>query len=171
MENTKYAIGLSGFMIDTAIVISGYIRLVFLSFDLSRRSALRGLICVLCCFLLQGLLNTLSAQTTTIKLSSIYKKSSTAKHSKAANSRLVQGKLLIANSNCLSCHRTDIKLIGPAFKDIAVRYSAVKGNTKLLAQKVIAGGSGNWGELTMSPHPEIALDKASKMVDYILSIK
>ena len=41
----------------------------------------------------------------------------------------------------------------------------------MLASKIIAGGSGSWGEIPMAPHPAISIDDAKEMVKYILSLK
>ena len=102
-----------------------------------------------------------------------HQKKTTAKShaKKAAPSVVEQGKSLIANSNCLSCHKLDVKLIGPAFKDIAAKYPANEANYDQLSKKIIEGGSGKWGEVPMSPHPDIKPDDAKKMVKYILSVK
>jgi cytochrome c len=122
-------------------------------------------ISVLFTLLLVNLMYTASAQTH-------HKKTTAKSHKKkAAPSVTEQGKSLIANSNCLSCHKLDIKLIGPAFKDIAAKYPANEANYDQLSKKVIAGGSGNWGEVPMSAHPDIKPDDAKKMVTYILSVK
>jgi len=40
-----------------------------------------------------------------------------------------------------------------------------------LANKVIKGGSGNWGSVPMSPHPDLSMVDAREMIKYILSLK
>jgi cytochrome c len=40
-----------------------------------------------------------------------------------------------------------------------------------LTQKVIKGGNGNWGEATMSAHPQLTAKEVSQMVKYILATK
>ena len=80
------------------------------------------------------------------------------------------GKLLIAESDCKSCHLINTKSAGPAYVDVAKKY---KGNTKaieMLSEKVINGGSGNWGNTSMAAHPQISKADATTMVDYILSL-
>lgn len=84
---------------------------------------------------------------------------------------LAQGQALISKSDCLSCHKVDIKLVGPAYKDVAAKYPSTEANYTLLTQKVIAGGSGTWGQVAMAAHPGIAPPDIKKMVQYILSIK
>ena len=82
-----------------------------------------------------------------------------------------KGKVLIAYSDCFTCHKIDQRSVGPAFKDIAKRYPIKKVFIEMLAQKVIVGGSGNWGYPKMDPHPNISLEDAKTMVTYILSMK
>lgn len=84
---------------------------------------------------------------------------------------IVQGGLLISKSDCLSCHKPKIKLIGPSFLDIAKKYPANDKNYSMLVEKVIKGGSGNWGPISMSPHNDLAPKDAKKMLMYILSTK
>lgn len=81
------------------------------------------------------------------------------------------GKELIAKSDCLTCHKEDTKVIGPAYKDVAKKYEASDANVKLLAGKIIAGGQGVWGEIPMSAHPQVSQADAEAMVRYILSLK
>jgi cytochrome c len=82
-----------------------------------------------------------------------------------------QGEVLIAYSDCYTCHKEDKDWVGPAFQDIAKRYPVQRVYIDMLAQKVISGGSGAWGSPVMSPHPQVPMDDAKKMVSYILSLK
>lgn len=81
------------------------------------------------------------------------------------------GKALIAGSDCRTCHKDDSKLIGPAYQDVAKKYENNAKNIKMLAEKVLQGGQGNWGEIPMAGHPNLSVDDASAMVEYILSMK
>jgi cytochrome c len=82
-----------------------------------------------------------------------------------------KGQVLIAYSDCYTCHAIDKRSKGPAFKDIAKRYPVNDGYINLLAQKIIVGGSGAWGYPVMAPHPDISVENATLMVKYILSLK
>ncbi|KAA5546763.1 c-type cytochrome [Adhaeribacter rhizoryzae] len=82
-----------------------------------------------------------------------------------------KGEVLIAYSDCYTCHKEDKKSIGPAFKDIAKRYPVQTPYLDMLAQKIISGGSGSWGRAVMSPHPKVPLTDAKIMASYILSLK
>jgi cytochrome c len=81
------------------------------------------------------------------------------------------GKALIEASDCRTCHQDAAKVIGPSYVDVAKKYPNTPANVKMLAGKVIAGGKGVWGELPMTPHPNLSQEDAEAMVSYILSMK
>jgi cytochrome c len=78
---------------------------------------------------------------------------------------------MIASLDCTTCHKINEKNIGPAYADVAKKYEATDANIETLANKVIKGGSGNWGTVPMTPHPALSVDSAKEMVRYILSLK
>lgn len=80
------------------------------------------------------------------------------------------GKAFIAKADCVACHKTEEKLVGPAFTAIAAKYPQDQKSVDLLSQKVINGGSGVWGPVPMAPHPAITMADANKIVKYILSL-
>jgi cytochrome c len=80
------------------------------------------------------------------------------------------GKKLIDGSDCKSCHLIDQRSAGPSYKEIAVRYEKDKNANDVLAAKIVKGGSGSWGTTEMAAHPQISVDDAKKMVDYILTL-
>jgi cytochrome c len=82
-----------------------------------------------------------------------------------------KGEVLIAYSDCHTCHKEKRDSVGPSFKDIATRYPVQRVYIDMLAQKVVSGGSGSWGRAVMSSHPKVPLDEAKIMVSYILSFK
>ncbi|MEJ7692930.1 c-type cytochrome [Daejeonella sp.] len=81
------------------------------------------------------------------------------------------GEQLITKSDCLTCHKIDVKLLGPAYQDVAAKYPSTDENIAMLAGKIIKGGAGNWGDIPMAPHPSITEGDAKEMVKYILSLK
>lgn len=89
----------------------------------------------------------------------------------ADHATLVQeGKALVEGSDCRACHANDQRLVGPSYKEVAERYQNEEGAVDMLAGKVIEGGAGNWGEIAMLPHPQLAREDAAKMVHYIMSL-
>lgn len=82
---------------------------------------------------------------------------------------IAEGKSLVESTDCLSCHKVDAKLVGPAYQDVAAKYTDA--DVDHLAQKIIDGGKGVWGEIPMTPHAGLSKENAQKMVKYILSLK
>ena len=81
------------------------------------------------------------------------------------------GLALIKKNDCLTCHKVDQKVVGPAYQDVANKYTSSPAVIDTLANKVIKGGSGNWGTIAMSPHPSLSEADAQEMIKYILSLK
>lgn len=80
-----------------------------------------------------------------------------------------EGLKLIEGTDCLTCHTIDSKLIGPSYQEVAAKYTDA--DLDMLAQKIIDGGKGNWGEIPMAPHEGLSKENAKQMVKYILSLK
>ena len=101
--------------------------------------------------------------------------SATATDSKSSdlssNPDYQKGLALIAANDCLTCHKVDEKVTGPAYRDVANKYDNTDANVKMLAQKVIKGGSGNWGTIAMTPHPALSEADAEQMVKYVLLLR
>lgn len=87
------------------------------------------------------------------------------------NVGLALGRRLIDLSDCKSCHYQDKRNIGPSYLDIAKRYQTNASNIRLLAEKIINGGGGVWGEQAMAAHPQISNADAKAIVEYILKLK
>jgi cytochrome c len=80
------------------------------------------------------------------------------------------GQALVAKSDCKACHQINAKSVGPSFIQVAKRYQGQKTAVAKLANKIIVGGGGVWGEHSMSAHPQISNDDATEIVKYILSL-
>ena len=89
--------------------------------------------------------------------------------SSAVSSPEDEGKILIESADCLACHQINEKMVGPSYKSVAQKYS--EKDLDNLADKIINGGSGVWGDVPMAAHPNLSKDDAKKMVKYILSQK
>ncbi len=86
-----------------------------------------------------------------------------------ASAQFATAQRLIKNSDCMACHQIDKRSLGPGFTEIAQKYKGQEGAVTLLAQKVIKGGNGVWGDHSMSAHPTLSEGNAAEMVKYILS--
>lgn len=92
-------------------------------------------------------------------------------HQTADNlSGLARGEQLISASDCKNCHAIHKQINGPSYMDIAQRYKDDSQTVKILANKVIQGGGGNWGEKAMAAHPQLTEKEAEAMITYILSV-
>jgi cytochrome c len=81
-----------------------------------------------------------------------------------------KGKSLINESDCLACHRIDVKSIGPSYMEVAQTYKNQPAEIAKLAGKIKNGSVGVWGEHAMSAHPDLSESDAQLMVDYIMSL-
>ena len=57
----------------------------------------------------------------------------------------------MTKAGCMACHAKDKKILGPSFKDIAVKYKGQDAVAKLM-EKVRKGGSGVFGPIPMAPN-------------------
>lgn len=73
--------------------------------------------------------------------------------------------------NCMACHAVANKVVGPAFKDVGVKYAGQKGAEDKLVQKVLKGGSGVWGTIPMPANPQVSEAEARTLVKWVLSLK
>lgn len=83
---------------------------------------------------------------------------------------IAQGEALVKSSDCRACHHAVNKLVGPSHTDVAKKYEFTEANVKLLAEKIVKGGSGVWGEVPMSAHANVTQADAEKMARYVLSL-
>ena len=96
--------------------------------------------------------------------------SDTAAPAAGASDAIAEGKALVDANDCKTCHHPTNKIIGPAHTDVAKKYEFTDANVKMLAKKIIEGGSGVWGEIMMNPHPNVSQEDAEKMARYVLSL-
>src|SRR5690349_17231958 len=100
-----------------------------------------------------------------------YSDSEIAEPKKATPEELIaQGQALVDGSDCKTCHHPTNKIVGPPHMDVAKKYDFTQANVKLLATKIIAGGSGVWGDVPMTAHADVSQADAEKMAMYVLSL-
>lgn len=80
------------------------------------------------------------------------------------------GKNLMLSLDCKSCHKVDEKSIGPSFTDVAKKYAKDPKAPDYLVGKIIKGGGGVWGEVSMAAHPDLTEPDAKQIVSWILSL-
>ncbi|MBD8528647.1 MULTISPECIES: c-type cytochrome [unclassified Massilia] len=88
----------------------------------------------------------------------------------ASSSAFAQADLAKAK-NCMSCHATQTKIVGPAYKDIAEKYAGRKGVEDKLVQKVMMGSQGVWGPVAMPANMQVNEAEARTLVKWVLATK
>ena len=83
---------------------------------------------------------------------------------------LHEGTQLIVSNNCLTCHQSQAKSIGPSYAQIAEKYADSAKNRNYLIKKLKNGGNGAWGHMPMPPQAHINDDKLNKMVSAIMEM-
>jgi len=73
--------------------------------------------------------------------------------------------------NCMACHAMDKKLIGPSYKDVALKYASDRNAAAKLAKKVREGSVGVWGQIPMPANPQDSPDEATRLVNWLLGQK
>lgn len=90
-------------------------------------------------------------------------------HPGASSVSSSKGASIIASLDCSGCHKDHEKLVGPAFADVAKKYTVA--DLDMLADKIIKGGAGHWGDIPMSAHASLSKADAEEIAKYVLSIK
>ncbi|MET3130667.1 cytochrome c551/c552 [Oxalobacteraceae bacterium GrIS 1.11] len=75
---------------------------------------------------------------------------------------------LLAANACLSCHAPDKKIVGPAFKEIAARYTGKADGIMLAARNIRAGGAGKWGPVPMPPYAQLSEADSLELARFVL---
>jgi cytochrome c len=101
----------------------------------------------------------------------------------AATGLLLAGSALAADeaalaqkSGCMACHQVAVKVVGPAYKDVAKKYAGNAKAADMLVKKVTTGGTGVWGQIPMpaqssSKGGTVKDEDIKKLVAWILTTK
>lgn len=81
------------------------------------------------------------------------------------------GETLAKSNGCMACHSVNAKLVGPSYKDVAVKYAGDATGEAHLIAKIRDGGSGVWGPVPMPPHPNISEADLKTLADWVLAQK
>ncbi|HOZ68334.1 MAG TPA: c-type cytochrome [Chitinophagaceae bacterium] len=83
-----------------------------------------------------------------------------------------KGLALVAQNDCLTCHKINEPFTGPSYSQVAEKYAgADAAKIKEISEKIIKGGTGVWGSALMTPHASLSQEDAEAMVKYILLLK
>jgi cytochrome c len=80
---------------------------------------------------------------------------------------------LADKAGCVGCHKVDTKLVGPAFKDVAVKYKTRADAVPYLMGRVRQGGPGNWGVVPMMANDVTRISDADlkSLIEWVLKVK
>ena len=76
----------------------------------------------------------------------------------------------LTHYRCYICHSDRQAVVGPAFADVAASYRGRQGAVAKIAGDIRRGikGGGPWH---MPPHPEVSVDEARAMAQYIMALE
>jgi len=78
---------------------------------------------------------------------------------------------LATAKNCMTCHAVDKKVVGPGYKEVAVKYAGQKDAVDKLAVKILKGGAGVFGVVPMPANTQVNEAEAKKLAAWVLSFK
>jgi cytochrome c-550 PedF len=76
---------------------------------------------------------------------------------------------LAKKDGCLSCHTVDVRLVGPAYQDVAKKYAKNKKAQARLLAKLKKGGSGTWGKVPMPAMDAVPEEDLKALIQWILA--
>ncbi|RYY02974.1 MAG: c-type cytochrome [Gammaproteobacteria bacterium] len=79
-------------------------------------------------------------------------------------------KSIMEANGCKACHSYDVKVVGPAFNDVAARYKNDKNAVNYLVNKIKKGGNGVWGEVNMPSFATLSDEDRTALATYVLSL-
>jgi sulfite dehydrogenase len=81
------------------------------------------------------------------------------------------GPRLATKYGCLGCHNPDMKIVGPAYREIASKYRTDGEAAAKIEQQIHKGGSGKWGPIIMPPFPQVSPAETKILTGWILGLK
>jgi cytochrome c len=75
------------------------------------------------------------------------------------------------DSGCFNCHDIHDQVRGPAWVKVAERYRGDDEAYERLVDTVINGGSGNWGDDSMSPNRRVPEEDVRALVEWLLTLE
>ncbi|WP_339460900.1 c-type cytochrome [Pseudomonas sp. EA_105y_Pfl2_R69] len=81
-----------------------------------------------------------------------------------------EAEALFKSKPCAACHNIDMKMVGPALKEVAAKYAGTEGAVELLAGRIKNGTQGNWGPMPMPANP-VTDEEAKILAEWVLGLK
>jgi cytochrome c len=77
-------------------------------------------------------------------------------------------KSAFSDNGCANCHDASLRGVGPALKEIAVRYKGKKVSAEV-AKRIIEGSEGRWGQMAHPPYAGLDPTDAALLARWILA--
>ena len=87
------------------------------------------------------------------------------------SANLTDGLQLATKYGCLGCHNVSVKIVGPAYREIAAKYKTDADARTKIDEQIHKGGSGKWGPVIMPPFPQVSAAETKVLTDWILGLK
>ncbi|PRH12682.1 cytochrome C [Burkholderia multivorans] len=88
----------------------------------------------------------------------------------AASAQQADGLTLAQRKNCMACHAVGKPLMGPSFHDIARRYAPRGDAADYLAQSIVKGSVGVWGNVPMPANTQLTTAEAHTLAQWVMSL-
>jgi cytochrome c len=109
----------------------------------------------------------INAKEVFLKIKYVKKIPPTSSSVKNVQSEESRGLAIIKTSNCMNCHAFKTKLIGPSFYDINKKYHKISGIENILADHILNGSKGRWGEVQMPSNNKLNASEAREVIRWI----
>jgi cytochrome c len=84
-----------------------------------------------------------------------------------SNAKALQA--LATQHTCFTCHNPDLKMMGPAYRDVAARYRKDAEALDKLVSQIEKGGTGKWGAVPMPAFgPKVPLEDRKTLSEWVL---
>ncbi|KAB0636523.1 cytochrome C [Burkholderia stagnalis] len=91
--------------------------------------------------------------------------------SAAAHAADADGLALAQRKNCMACHAVGKPLMGPSFRDIASKYAPRSDAGDYLAQTIVKGSVGVWGNVPMPANTQLTGAEAHTLATWVMSLR
>lgn len=79
---------------------------------------------------------------------------------------------LATKHTCITCHNPDMKLVGPAYRDVAAKYRDDPEAVAKVISQMRTGGSGKWGPIPMLPFEgKVPPADMQRLADWVLGYR
>ncbi|MCU7881058.1 MAG: c-type cytochrome [Candidatus Thiodiazotropha sp. (ex Lucinoma aequizonata)] len=78
--------------------------------------------------------------------------------------------VLATTSGCMACHRVEMKVVGPSYKEVAAKYKGDAAAVDMLVEKVKTGSSGTWGQIPMPPNGHVPEEGIRAILSWLLTL-